>query len=588
MHIALVGNPNSGKSSVLNSLTGSNVFTSNYPGTSMEVVSSVLELPGSNITFYDTPGIYSIYSDNQESAVCRELLEKLHLELIIHLIDASNLERNLDLTAELLELNIPLLILINQIDRARALGISINTSKLENLTGTPVVLFSAESGEGIIKVHFLLERLLKGLPLLECNQAEKTQSQELLCHSCNQDCSRCGLMVENHTTADDISRANWAQKTAAQVSSDIHFSQQRRLDSVERFLDRPVAGTIVLLLLLYIGFFLLLKFINFSEGWVSGFLQPFAEYLKKEILALLPGGFMSSVLSQAIPEGLIIPLTIIMPAMLMVSFLMAILEDSGLLPRYSVSLERVGRLFGVSGQAVIPISLGFGCRTPAILATRILNSEAQRFITISLLSIVVPCAATVGIMAMVIAHFHASLAVLVLSMIAVLLALGSILKRLMPVGDNFIFELPPIRVPAAKNIWNKIVLRFSGFFTEVLPLILFMSVGVRILIESGVFERLNQIDSLTRLLFGIPAQAFGAVLITVFQRYLAPLVLLNLTLSPREATIAISMVALSLPCLPAMVMTVREMGIKSLLKILAMGFITSISVGIILNLILPR
>ena len=296
---------------------------------------------------------------------------------------------------------------------------------------------------------------------------------------------------------------------------------------------------------------------------------------------------LNVILSQAIPEGLIIPFTIIMPAMLMVSLMMSILEDTGLLPRYSVALERVGSLFGVSGQAVIPLSLGFGCRTPAVVAARVLPTEAERFIIITLLSIVIPCAATLGILASVIVIFDASLVVIIITMISALIILSFILSRLNPGEEVFVHELPPLRIPLWFNVWHKVKMRFSGFFTEVLPLLLIMSIGIRAILESGVLSVFNSIEGFSRLLFGIPSEALIAVLVTIFQRYMAPLILLNLPLTPREATIAIAMITLSLPCLPVMVMTVREIGGKNLLKILGMGLATSCSVGIILNLILP-
>ena len=273
--------------------------------------------------------------------------------------------------------------------------------------------------------------------------------------------------------------------------------------------------------------------------------------------------------------------------MLMVSFLMSVLEDTGILPRYSVALERVGRLFGVSGQAVIPLSLGFGCRTPAILATRLMPTMAERFIVITILSIVIPCAATIGVMAAVITAFDASLLVLLTTMLAVLVILGFLLSRSMPREEVFVYELPPLRIPDWGNVWKKVRMRFAGFFSEVLPLLLVMNIIIRGLMESGFFELFYTMEGFTRSIFGIPSDAFVAVLVTMFQRYLAPLVLLNASLTPREATIAISMISLSLPCLPVMVMTVREIGAKGLVKILALGFITSFVVGATLNLILP-
>ncbi|HBQ25821.1 MAG TPA: hypothetical protein DD791_05460, partial [Syntrophomonas sp.] len=288
-----------------------------------------------------------------------------------------------------------------------------------------------------------------------------------------------------------------------------------------------------------------------------------------------------------IPEGLIVPFTIVMPAMLMVSIIMALLEDSGLLPRYSVAFARVGSLVGISGEAVIPLSLGFGCRTPAVVASRMITRERERFIVITILSIVIPCAATLGILTSVIATFHVSPAIIVATMLITLVVLGLILNHLLPQEKLFVCELPPLRIPTWGNLLNKVKIRFTGFFTEVLPLLLVMSIAVRALLESGVLEHLYALEGISRTLFGIPAEALVAVLVTIFQRYLAPLILLHMTLTPREATIAIAMISLSLPCLPAAVMIIREIGARGLLKILGMGFLTSFIVGIGLNMVLP-
>jgi ferrous iron transport protein B len=154
--------------------------------------------------------------------------------------------------------------------------------------------------------------------------------------------------------------------------------------------------------------------------------------------------------------------------------------------------------------------------------------------------------------------------------------------------EEFIYELPPLRIPLTNNVLNKIKMRFSGFFTEVLPLLLIMNIGIRFLMDSGALEHVHNLEGFSRNVFGIPAEALAAVFITIFQRYLAPLVLINLPLTPREATIAIAMIALSLPCLPAIVMTIRELGLKSLAQIIAMGLATSFTVGVLLNVVLPH
>ena len=577
MKIAVIGNPNVGKSSVLNRITGSKLFVSNYPGTSVEINQSTMKIGGQTLNIFDTPGIYSLNSYGDEAKVNRSLLAEKDIELVIDIIDAANLERNLLLTYELLDLGKPILILLNQIDRARSMGIKIDCKEMARKLESPVLAFSATTGEGLAELLQVLEKginhkrfKLEDVNLQTTALGSGNEKMSVLVlgqeAACSGNCSNCLTFSKDCLSPTDLLRAEKARSLARLVSNKMDARQKIRLEKIQTFIDRPVVGTILLLVFAYLAFYVLLQFIQISEGPINILLAPINKLIEDIISSALPKSLITTILAKAVPEGLIIPFTIIMPAMLMVSFLMAMLEDTGLLPRYSVALERLGSFFGVSGQAIIPLSLGFGCRTPAIVATRIMPTEAQRFIVITLLSIVIPCAATLGILASVISAFHASLLVVVLTMLTALIVLASTLSRIMPVENEFIYELPPLRVPLASNVWSKIKIRFSGFFTEVLPLLLIMSIGIRALMESGALEIFRGMEEFTRFLFGIPAEAFVAVLITIFQRYLAPLVLMSLTLTPREATIAISMIALSLPCLPMMVMTVREMGLKSLLK----------------------
>jgi ferrous iron transport protein B len=586
MTVVMIGNPNVGKSLVLNRLTGSNFIVSNYAGTSLELSEATLKLSNREIKIIDTPGIYSIISSGQDQRIIKDLLEKEKPELILNVLDATNMERNLLLSFELKQLGFPMVILLNQIDRARRIGIQIQRERLENIMGVPVLFFSALTGEGLMELMEMLE--------MDKAQLNRPSSIEhywkydncLECPQCS-GCSACSIGSESCLGSDDFRRAEMARYTTQLVVHRQSKVQRYWIDRAEKVLDQPVLGTAILLILVFLGFYVLLKFIELSEGPINALLDPVNIFIENFLAAFLPAGMVNTILSKAIPEGLIIPFTTIMPAMLMVSLLMSVLEDTGILPRYSVALERAGRLFGVSGQAVIPLSLGFGCRTPAILATRLMPSMAERFIVITILSIVIPCAATIGVMAAVISAFDASLLVLLTTMLAVLVILGFLTSRSITREELFVYELPPLRIPDWNNVWKKVRMRFSGFFSEVLPLLLVMNIIIRALIESGFFELFYALESFTRSLFGIPADAFVAVLVTMFQRYLAPLVLLNASLTPREATIAIAMISLSLPCLPVMVMTVREIGAKGLAKILALGFITSFVVGAALNLILP-
>lgn len=597
-NIVVIGNPNVGKSAVLNRLTGSQLIVSNYPGTSLEISRATLQIGQHELNIYDTPGRYSLCSGSPEDQAEIGFITGEEIDLIVNIVDASNLERNLVLTLELLESRKPVLVLLNQVDRARNLGINIDFRSLSHLLGTLVLPFSASTGEGLEELLEYLHRKVahqtlapEASPAPERGELIREVSPQMINlgqqMECSGICRRCSKDAEDCLLPVEIVRAEEAARIARAVTLPMDSRYKEKVAKIQAVIDHPVWGTMAILIMAYLAFQMLLGFIQISEGPLHQVLEPVNHWLETLIVGILPPGMLTDILAKAVPEGLIIPFTIIMPAMLMVSLIMALLEDTGLLPRYSVALERVGSLFGVSGQAVIPLALGFGCRTPAIVATRVLPSSAQRFLIVTLLSIVIPCSATLGILASVIAAFDASLPIIGLTMLVILLLLASLLSRSMPRDSEFIYELPPLRIPLGSNLWNKMKIRFAGFFTEILPLLLLMSIAIRALMESGLLEAFGSMESFSRLLFGIPAEAFVAVLITIFQRYLAPIVLMNLALTPREATIAISMIALSLPCLPMMVMTVRELGAKSLAKILALGLATSCLVGMVLNQILP-
>lgn len=578
MRVVFVGNPNVGKSALINQLTGSRLLVANYPGTSHKIAS--VEKDG--YRFYDTPGVYTLHAPGESAGIVCGLLRDGRDTRLVNVVDAANLERNLVLTLEILALGLPTVVALNQMDRAANLNISINRDKLAQELGCPVILLPTPDGSGLGELMQWIKQ-----PLPENGQPQPIPTGEYILPSAAQQCQQCTQACQHDVIPVDKQVYEQARAVAAAVMRSEPRQGKNCLETMQRCFDHPVLGTVLLLLLAYGLFSVMVTLVHYLENPITAVVAPVSSLLAAFIRGLLPPGMISQVLSQAIPEGLLIPFTIIMPAMIIVSIFISVLEDTGLLPRYSVALERVTSFIGVSGQAIIPLTLGFGCRTPAIMATSLLPNAAERFIIATLLSIVVPCAASLGVMAAVIAKFHAYLWVVAATMLAVLLGLGYGLSRLMPREGAFIYELPPLRIPAWKNVGQKVMSRCGGFFTEVLPLLLLMNIVLRAMMETGVLTLVNGLEGLARLLFGIPAEALAAVLITVLQRYLAPLVLLNLNLTPREATIAITMIALSLPCLPVMTMITREMGWKSLFTILTLGVFSSILVGGALNLLLP-
>jgi len=580
MRVIFVGNPNVGKSALINQLTGSKLLVANYPGTSHKIA----YVKKGEHYFYDTPGIYSLHGTGESASTVRALLLDNTQSLIVNVVDAANLERNLVLTLEILALGLPTIVVLNQMDVAAGINIQIDTEVLARKLGCPVICLPDADGKNLTQLMQWIDRPWDGDISIDPRQVEKLSpnSASPQCQHCTQACQHNIITIDKET----IERA---RSIAAQASTQLHPVSRERsfLETLQGWLDHPILGTVLLLALAYGLFTVMVTLIHYAEGPISSAIQPFSDMLTRLLQDLLPPGTLNQVISQAVPEGLVIPFTIIMPAMIIASVIISLLEDTGLLPRYSVALERATSFIGVSGQAIIPLTLGFGCRTPAIMATSLLPNAAERFIIATLLSIVVPCAASLGVMAAVIAKFHAYIWVVAATMLIVLLILGFGLSHMMPRQEGFVYELPPLRIPAWKNTWQKVMSRTGGFFTEVLPLLLVMNIVLRSLMETGVLEWFKGLEKASQLLFGIPAEALVAVLITIFQRYLAPLVLLNLPLSSREATISITMIALSLPCLPVMTMIVKEMGLKSLVQILTMGIVSAFTVGVALNLILP-
>ncbi|MGI5912457.1 MAG: FeoB small GTPase domain-containing protein, partial [Syntrophomonadaceae bacterium] len=527
MVIVLIGQPNTGKSAVFNLMTNAESIVSNYAGTSMEISKAKICLKGMEITIYDTPGIYSLYTADPASKQVKELLNNQQIDLIINVIDASRLEQNLPLTLELQELPWPMIVTLNQIDQLADLGLEVDSQALASILNCPVVEFSIYNSSNWEE----LERVVE-FSLSDTRNTDRLISPHIKqSPGCvNNGCLGCNACVETDCEGAMMRRVNKARNISQMTAAVITNKQSDWINKIQTLIDKPFPGIFILILLGYLCFILLLESIQWAEGPLTTLLQPFNNYIASIIRELIPVGSFQNILAQAIPEGLLIPFTIVMPAMLMVAVIMALLEDTGLLPRFSVAFARLGSIIGISGEAIIPLSLGLGCRTPAVVASRMVTREHERFIVITLLSIVIPCAATMGILASVISAFNVSPVVIIVTMLVTLISLGLILNRLLPQEKHFLCELPPLRIPRWNNLLSKIKIRSVGFFTEVLPLLLVMSIAVRALIESGVLENLHSLKVISHSLFGIPGEALVAVLITIFQRYLAPLILLHLPL----------------------------------------------------------
>ncbi len=643
--IALVGQPNTGKSCLINHLTGAHAIVSNYPGTTVEITEGEFIYDNKKTRVIDTPGTYTLHSDSEEQRLTQKILLEEDVNVIINVVDATNLSRNLYFTLQLLDLEKPVVLALNFTNKIGDLGIEIDFAKLSEILGIPVVPLNALNGVGIDKlkeaiftraslgkpIHFCqtVEKMIEDL-VTKINKIEKKKikhpSRTLAIHLLEHDivdeellkfypelkdlvkklqkeigvgqkghcliCPARSLCQSNHIrhflnlTCQE--RYEKCHQITKKVETRIHRANYNFLEKIEHLIDRPILGFPILIALAYLSFLIILWGIRLIGNGVEFLFNPLIKLLAISSDNIFHQGFWHNIFGTAIPEAILIPLTIVLPAMLCVYFLMAILEDTGLLSRFAVNLNRVMGVFGLQGQAIIPFLLGFGCRVPGVLATRTLPTIRERFIASALVSIVIPCAAMLGIISGVVAKFGVNVLILILVLIFSWILLGLSLNYFLKgKKEEIILEVPPLRMPLFKNVIYKTWFRMKDFFTRVLPLLLLAGIAIRMLLETNIFNSLGRLNYLTQPVLGLSGETFAGISVVVIQRYLAPLFLLNLNLGVREATIACAMILVTFPCLPNSVILWRELGFKKFLAIFALAGFLSLSVGIILNLILP-
>ncbi|MFA5287669.1 MAG: ferrous iron transporter B, partial [Candidatus Omnitrophota bacterium] len=372
--IYLIGNPNVGKSVVFSRLTGVQVISSNYPGTTVELAKGYLELDSQKVEVIDLPGTYSLDPTSKAEEVAVSLLKEHPKEefAVINIIDSTNLERNLLLTLQLIEEGLPVIVAMNMCDDAAHRGIHIDAVKLEQLLGVPVVSTCAVTGSGI---KLLIQRIKEIKPPSRNKLEHKERWLEI------------GKIVGE-----------------AQRLEHRHHNFREILEDAS---VRPATGLIMAAVIVYLAF----KFVRFlGEGIISNITDPlffnfYQPLLEKLTFLWQESGFWFHLLIGDLINGKIdfkqslgvlttapyIEFGMVLPYVVSFYFILSLLEDIGYLPRLAILLDNLLHRLGLHGYAVIPVLLGFGCNVPGILATRVLESKRERFIAATIISIGVPC-----------------------------------------------------------------------------------------------------------------------------------------------------------------------------------------------------
>jgi ferrous iron transport protein B len=568
MKILLMGNPNVGKSVVFSRLTGVRVIASNYPGTTVSYTRGFMKLGEERVEVIDVPGTYTLEPTTKAEEVALQMLGTG--DMVINVVNATNLERNLYLTLQLLERNIPVVVALNMWDDTEHRGIHIDLDKLRELLGVPVIPTVATTGQGI-------KDLVESIPEATAPEVPPRSRDE-----------------------------RWA--IIGNIIDQVQYIIHRHHTWLERMEDASAkpAGGIILAIAVLGGSFLAVRVIG--ESLISYVLDPLFNKLWAPVIlrmsSFLGGsGLLHNILIGKIIGGevnfiesfgllttaLYVPFAIVLPYIIPFYLVLGLLEDAGYLPRLAVLMDTIMHRTGLHGYAIIPTLLGLGCNVPAILATRILESKRERFIAATLISIAIPCAALQAmIFGLVGERGWQYVAIVYGTLFAVWIILGIILNHAIKgFSPELLIEIPPYRLPSWRAVLQKLWMRVYGFLVEAIPIILGAVAVINILYAVGIF---NAVANLTAPVvtgfLGLPKEAVSALAIGFLRKDVALGMLAPLALSTKQLTIGSVVLAMFFPCIATFVVLVRELGVINMLKSAGIMIITALLVGGILNLTL--
>lgn len=632
--IALAGNANVGKSVIFNELTGSNQIIGNWPGKTVELAEGHLHFEGHEVDVVDLPGIYSFSTYSMEEVVSREYIAFRKPDVVINVVDAAVLERNLFFTMQLMEMEVPLVVCINQVDIAQQKGIVIDTEKLEKALKVPVVATVAIRGEGL---HELVEQAVeiagqyqKPTPLEYGAEVEKRiRILSDYIDSRNLDLEYATRWVaikllENDPEIRSLiqSRSEGVIRRAYQLATeieDIHQEPSFSVIAAERYsianrivqgaqshskietsfsekLDKLFTHHILgyVTSALVVGGLLLWTFVvgDFFSGLLGdalSFFQPVDPQISGPIVGILWNGAFG---------GLVAGLTLIIPFVIPFYLMLSLIENSGVLTRVAFMMDSLMHKIGLHGKALIPMILGYGCNVPAIDSTRILETRRERLLAAFAITFA-PCAArTVVVLGLVAVYVSVWWAIALYAIdILVMFIMGRLALKVVPgetpglIMEIHSFKLPSISV-ALKQTWS----RTKSLIYLVFPVYIISSAAIQALYAFGVLTPIaNALAPITVVWLGLPVIAglvliFGVVrkefvlliLVTLFGTNLAPF------FTPVQFIVLALVSMLFIPCVATVTVLFKEFGWKSTTTIVLANFATAIVVGgIALRLLLP-
>lgn len=634
IQVALIGQPNVGKSTLFTRLTGVGVISSNYPGTTVEFEESTVIRKGINLHVHDLPGTYSLSTNSEDERIVIKMLLDGENDAVVIVADASNPEPSITFASEVIEMGVPAVMALNRIDLAEKY-FEIDVERLSSILGIPVIPVSARNGTGIEE---LLDALTDGRARAS---GFRVRYDGHIVDYVNELCgfledvpevNRYGIslkLLEGVSEVDEIfgeklgEYVREMQNEFASIhddSIDVHIGRDRYAQSAEIVFETvrktsrektlsekisdltvsPLTGFPILFGVLGLTLGILIVLGSFLDGLINDVyemvvgdsLTSFGESIGGELGSAIMGGINNSILAI---------LALVIPYIMVFYIILGILEDSGYLPRVVVLLDRLMHRFGLHGGGFIPMMVGVGCNVPAIMATRSLSSKRERRVLCTMIIICVPCSAQLAIIVGT-TGVYAGLqyaAIIVAVLLAIGFCVGLALNKILPQEpSNLAMELPDLILPQFRNVLYKMWSRTKDFFSLAVPMLIIGSVIVEILI---VFDLLHPIVEpmswLTEGLLGLPAVTIMGFLVGVLRKEMSYGMLLILAeaegftditqfMTPDQFVVFGMVMAVYLPCIATLGTLARELGWKDTVLISASSIAIAVAIGTVFNMML--
>jgi len=628
---AIVGLPNTGKSLIFNNLTGDYALVANYPLTTVEMKRIRCRINGESYEIIDTPGLHCLYIHSEEELVVRDMLFSEKPDILIQCINANQLKQSLVLTVDLLELGIPMIVALNAIDETARKGMWVDSVGLSRQLGVPVIESIAVSGFGTDQLKAALPKarlgkwpvtygdvIDRGIPAIASALPEEVRFRRkaaallllddpFLAKSLHQKygMKKTTQLTEQVSRTKEQFRANigrainnkrgrWVDNLVENTTKKQELTQGEFSLGLGRVSRHPVFGIPILMLVIFLMYYLVVNVANVIAGWMD---QTLWAPVEGKIDGLVTLGWLNEFLIGdygVLSLGLANAFLTIMPILTVFFFAFGILEDAGYIPNLCVLTKRVFEKLGLSGSAIMPLVLGFGCKTMATLTTKSLRSKKERYIAIYLISFSIPCAAQMALNMSILGRMGVRAFAITFSVLTfVEIVAGLVLNKIMreEKRSDFIQELPPMRLPNLKAVTKKTFYRLWWFVKEAVPVFVYAAVILFALDKFGILDAAkSMLSPVINNVLGLPLQMVDALILCMARHEAAAGLIIKLIKAGQldyiQCIVAVTITTMFIPCFANIMAMVKVLGARPAITMALLINASSFLIAGVLNWIL--